>query len=127
MSRFLLFLLLILVFPVWMLAQNPSRRVLQNDYRLHIFPTEEEIRIDGDLSESVWQEGEAATDFWMSFPIDGKKAPDSLQTVVRMTYDATTIYLGVICFDEDKHVIQTSKGTATISGMGMPLGLCWIL
>ena len=90
-------------------AQNRSLTSGESVYSLNVKKTSEKILVDGVLSESVWTQAEIATDFWMSFPVDGEKAPDELKTQVQMTYDDQNIYLGVICYGSDDYVIQTLK------------------
>ncbi|RMG78689.1 MAG: hypothetical protein D6714_17580 [Bacteroidetes bacterium] len=65
------------------------------------------IIVDGVLDEPAWQQAEVATDFWMSFPIDNKRAPH--RTEIRLTYDDQFLYIGAKCFGEDAHIIQTLK------------------
>ena len=42
----------------------------QDTHSYQIFPTEEEINIDGKLDEVVWEKLESVGKFWYSFPID---------------------------------------------------------
>ena len=64
--------------------------------------------IDGQLNEPDWQTAQAAKDFFMVLPMDTSRSVS--RTEVRMTYDATNIYLGVICFD-------TLSGRVTVESM----------
>ena len=64
--------------------------------------------IDGQLNEPDWQTAQAAKDFFMVLPMDTSRSVS--RTEVRITYDATNIYLGVICFD-------TLSGRVTVESM----------
>ena len=55
------------------------------------------VSIDGVLSEAVWQNGNAVTDFKQRDPNEG--AAPSQKTEVRVAYDDEAIYLGARCFD----------------------------
>jgi hypothetical protein len=79
----------------------------QNDYQLNIQKASEKIKIDGKLDENSWKNAAIASDFWMAFPVDGKKA--DLQTEVRMTYDEQFLYLSAVCHGDDQYIIQTLK------------------
>jgi hypothetical protein len=57
------------------------------------------ITLDGDLNEPVWQRAVPATDFVQQIPQTGTPATES--TEVRIAYDRTTFYMGVICFDSE--------------------------
>ena len=48
--------------------------VQQDEYSYSIGKTEETIRIDGELNEAVWHETPVISDFWMSYPVDDRKA-----------------------------------------------------
>ncbi|MDH5399252.1 MAG: carbohydrate binding family 9 domain-containing protein, partial [Cyclobacteriaceae bacterium] len=81
----------------------------RNNYQISIGRVNEQIVVDGDLLESTWRSASAATDFWMSFPVDDERANPEIQTEVRMAYDDNFIYLGVTCHGDDSYVIQTLK------------------
>ena len=53
------------LFPEKNHAQNSTRAEHQARYVLNIARTAEPIRVDGDLSEPVWQTAHAAADFWL--------------------------------------------------------------
>ena len=71
-------------FPL--LAQKPNQA-----YQYHIFSTDSEIKVDGIADESVWQDAQVATDFFMVQPIDTSFA--RTRTEVRMTYDQKNLYI----------------------------------
>ncbi|MBC8153105.1 MAG: carbohydrate binding family 9 domain-containing protein, partial [Bacteroidetes bacterium] len=68
---------------------------------LTVSPTDSTIRVDGLLTESVWQRATVASDFIQNFPNDTLKALN--QTEVRMTYDRNYLYIGVICHDQTRN------------------------
>jgi uncharacterized protein DUF5916/cellulose/xylan binding protein with CBM9 domain len=62
--------------------------------------------IDGVLDERVWQDAVPVSDFVQSEPQEG--APATEKTEVRMLYDDKSIYIGVICYDDDPSKIVTT-------------------
>ena len=66
---------------------------------LHVAPTDSLIHLDGLLTESIWQRAEIAGNFTQNFPND--TARDYNDTQVRMTFDATHLYVSVVCFDKN--------------------------
>lgn len=56
-------------------------------------------KMDGVLDESVWQNASIATDFTERYPRNGRSAPDSLRTEVKILYDNLGIYFGAIMYD----------------------------
>ena len=111
MSRFffpgLLASVLIVLFADEILAQ--SARVNQEDYKIHIKKSGEEIKVDGILDETIWTTSEVATDFWMSEPIDGEKVPDEYDTEAMITYDDQFIYVAAKCHSPDPVLMTTLK------------------
>jgi len=57
------------------------------------------IAIDGKLSEPEWAVADVAKDFYLNYPTDTARAP--FQTEVRLTYDATNLYIAFTCFDDN--------------------------
>lgn len=55
------------------------------------------IKIDGILDESVYQQGEKATDFVQLMPYNGK--PSFQPTEVQIFYDDNAIYIGAMLYD----------------------------
>ena len=90
-----------------LLAANSSP--VQADYEYRIQRTDETIRIDGVLSESIWSKVPLATEFWMSYPVDDKRVGDALRTEVRLMSDDQFLYIGVICYGPQDYVIKTLK------------------
>ena len=79
----------------------------EDEYQLQIKRTQEQIRVDGALNEAIWQQTDVASDFWMSFPVDDRKA--ERKTEVRLTYDDNFLYVGIQCFGDPDYIIQTLK------------------
>ena len=52
-----------------LLAQTQNN---QETHQYRIFRTSEDIRVDGDLSEDIWQSTDKVGPFWYSFPVDDK-------------------------------------------------------
>lgn len=75
---------------------------------LPVTSTDSLIRIDGDLSEGVWQRASIAGNFTQNFPND--TLPAYNRTEVRMSYDTHFLYLAVVCYDKnrDKSFIASS-------------------
>jgi hypothetical protein len=75
--------------------EQPSRRTMValrvND--------EERIELDGRLDEGPWQRAAPATGFIQQDPDNGQPATE--QTEVRIIYNSTSFYMGVICFDSE--------------------------
>ena len=66
---------------------------------LVVAPTDSLIRVDGELTESIWRQARVVTDFTQNYPND--TLPAYNRTDVRMTYDQHNLYIGVVCFDKD--------------------------
>jgi len=81
----------------------------QEEYAYHIIRADEPVKIDGLLSEKIWDKADIATDFWMSYPVDDRKADVNIQTEVRLVYDDHFLYLGVVCYGDSNYIIQTLK------------------
>ena len=65
------------------------------------------ITIDGEFDESAWQQAKIYSDFWVQSPVDGKLAEK--QTQFQVTYDATGIYIAILLFDDQNHVISSLR------------------
>ncbi len=74
---------------------------------LSIKKTNEPIKLDGVLSEAVWETADLATNFQMNQPVDDK--PATHRTEVRMTYDDRMIYVGAKMWDKGEKVIYSLK------------------
>ena len=56
-----------------------------------------DVILDGLLDEPIWQTAPAASGFRQREPLDG--APATEETEVRVVYDETTLYVGILAFD----------------------------
>ena len=66
------------------------------------------IHVDGVLDEADWQAAYVAKDFKLSFPVDTAFAP--FQTEARLMFDDHNIYIGFVCYDDDKpYIVQSLK------------------
>lgn len=104
-SKFLVCLLTMLpFFALCTLAQdqstNPESKpsTVKKRKQLQAVRIETPPIIDGVFDELVWQNAPIATDFIQANPDPGT-AP-SLQTDVKVLYDNTAIYIGVMCHDD---------------------------
>jgi hypothetical protein len=71
---------------------DPRERVLT------IGETSETIVLDGQLTETVWEDADRATEFWQYFPFDSSLAVS--RTEVRMVYDEDQLYIAAIVYDD---------------------------
>lgn len=62
--------------------------------------------IDGVLDDKAWENASTATNFVERVPKNGKPAPDSLRTEVKITYDDVGIYFGAMMFDQNPEAIK---------------------
>ena len=76
-------------------------------YQIQILKTDVMMKIDGELDEVAWNESDVALDFWEKWPKDDNHPKN--KTEVRITYDDTFLYVGAICYDSGKHIIQSLK------------------
>ena len=67
--------------------------------------------IDGDLTDTVWQDADIATDFFRAK--EGETYPAELDTEVRVLYDENTLYIGVRCEEPD---MKSLPGNSNASG-----------
>ena len=96
---------------------------LQEKYQLHIRKTEEAIKVDGQLNEAIWQSAERATNFWMSFPIDDRRADKNIQTEAMITYDDKYIYVAAVCHGPGPYVMPSLKRDARAFWQGDAFGV----
>lgn len=101
------FVLFCFLFPVHSLwgAETPSKE----QYRLVVRKSEQAIRLDGKLNEACWLEADSTLPFFQNFPFDTSYSQS--QTIVKVTYDETYLYIGAICLDTlpGKYTVQTLK------------------
>ncbi|MBI3400898.1 MAG: carbohydrate binding family 9 domain-containing protein [Acidobacteria bacterium] len=71
--------------------------------------------LDGRVTEEIWSTVAPHSTFTQTDPIEG--APASERTEVRVLFDKTTLYIGVICFDSEpsKIVVSQNRRDADLS------------
>jgi hypothetical protein len=74
-----------------------SRGINREKYRLNIKHTDKNIIIDGVLDEEPWLLADSAGHFQRVQPTDTGFA--KARTEVRLTYDNSNLYLGIVCYD----------------------------
>ena len=72
--------------------------LLAQEKTLPAVKTNQAPRIDGDLSDEVWQNIGTATDFVQNYPAAGQ--PASKQTIVKLLYDNSAIYVAAYLYDD---------------------------
>jgi hypothetical protein len=78
-------------------AENP-KGINRDKYRINISKTTEHINIDGIMDEPVWMTTDVADKFQRVLPTDTGYAV--AQTEVRVTYNESTLYMAIICYDQ---------------------------
>jgi hypothetical protein len=96
MKRSLLISILIFVTSI-LSAETDEPKDTIKTIIVHAVRTKESINIDGILSEQVWQNSFAITDFTQLDPNEGKPATE--RTEVRIAYDENAIYIGARMYD----------------------------
>jgi hypothetical protein len=77
---------------------------------------EVDIRIDGRVEESVWEEAAVLRDFTQYEPVEG--IPSTEETEVRVLYTAEAIYFGVLAFDSEPEAVLARMGERDRSVFG---------
>ena len=80
---------------------------LKSKFRLSINETQEDIKVDGVLNETVWSNAEVGTNFWQKVPFFAEGA-DPL-TEVMLTYDDKYLYVAAKCYQTEDVIIQSLK------------------
>ncbi len=97
MSGISLPLSLFLILFCNVLLSGQTSGINRNNYRINISKTDEVITIDGIMDEPVWANAGIVKDFRRVLPIDTGLA--TAATEVRMVYNETTMFVGIICYD----------------------------
>lgn len=108
MGRILHILLLSIIFGSSLFAQK-----VNNNFEVHCNKTQEEIRIDGVLDETTWQQADVARDFHMIMPMDTSLA--NAITEVRVAYDEKNFYISAVCY-------LKSPGSIVVASMKRDFG-----
>lgn len=86
----------------------------QEKYHYSISKTNITPKIDGDLTEPVWQGRDTAQKFAPHWPQDN--VPLKRATEVKMTFDDKFLYVAAICRDTNYHIIQSLKRDSDLWG-----------
>lgn len=79
----------------------------RSTFRYSINKTTNEIIIDGDESDSAWDQTEAIPSFINHWPLDTGQA--EALTRVKVTYDDEFLYVLAICYDNGTRVVQSLR------------------
>ncbi|MGB1216666.1 MAG: DUF5916 domain-containing protein, partial [Saprospiraceae bacterium] len=76
---------------------------------INVVRTEEDIVIDGALTEDTWKNANMVTDFFMTYPSDS--IPSKTKTEVRAAYNDKFLYITALCYDDNEgdYVVQSLK------------------
>ncbi len=75
---------------------------------LSIRKAEGAITLDGVLDEAAWTSASVATDFFLNYPVDTTRA--RYQTEARMVYDENSLYISLVCYDNDApNIVQSLR------------------
>ena len=102
-----LFYFLVLFAFTQNLPAQSTRAAHQDSFSLTVAHASYPIRVDGDLSDSVWQTAGVSGPFWLKWPRDGGLAP--AQTEVRCASDGRLLYFAVTCWHSGPYVLQSLK------------------
>ena len=69
--------------------------------KINAIKTKNSIKIDGELSDSEWQNVPVAKNFVMFDPDNGKPETKELRTEVKVLYDDDAIYIGATLYDNE--------------------------
>ncbi|WP_395060700.1 DUF5916 domain-containing protein [Flavobacterium sp.] len=79
---------------------------LKEKKKLNTILSNENISIDGELNEAIWQKTEAATSFIMFEPDNGKPIAENKKSDVKIIYDNEAIYIGAMLYDDEPNKIM---------------------
>ena len=93
-------------------AVAPSAFAQQNDRlpvrELRVARISEPPKIDGLVTEALWQHLDVATDFIQQNPDEGELSTE--RTEIRVGFDDQNLYIGIICFDsEPENIVVTQN------------------
>lgn len=81
-------------------SQKDTINIHNKNFIYNIKKTNSPVIIDGVLEESVWEQAQKATDFYLVLPVDSGFARQ--QSEVMMTYDDKALYMAVVFYDTVK-------------------------
>ena len=106
MKNILFFILFLLFGNSYVIAQ-PEVGQFKEVFQLHIGEIKDEIKVDGVLDESTWQETEVGSNFWQKVPFFAEGADP--KTEVSLAYDDDNLYVAARCFQKERVIIQSLK------------------
>ena len=80
------------------LLQAQSEPVNRATFRIDIAAADEEIVINGELTETIWENAATAKDFFRITPIDTGLA--TARTEVKLAYNDDHLFAAIICYDK---------------------------
>ena len=99
-ARIWMLMLFLVTTPIFANTQSPKRSI-------RAVWIENSPVIDGDLTDTVWQHADIATNFFRAK--EGETHPAELDTEVRILYDENTLYIGVRCEEPDMESLRETK------------------
>ncbi|GBD86676.1 hypothetical protein BMS3Abin03_00597 [bacterium BMS3Abin03] len=97
----------ILVFAILILFVETNNAQTSSPDKISAYKINQPIKLDGDLSEPVWQEAEHISNFTQRELNEGKPATE--HTVVAILYDDENLYIGVWCYDDEPGKLVAQK------------------
>ena len=88
--------------PAALAQQGPAEERVVRAIRIETPP-----KLDGLVSEQMWQRIEPATDFIQQNPDEGEPSPE--RTEVRFAFDDQNLYISIICFDSQPENIVVTQ------------------
>ncbi|MGR3811071.1 DUF5916 domain-containing protein [Jiulongibacter sp. NS-SX5] len=76
------------------------------NYTLQAYLANEEINLDAEANEMVWQRAQKVGDFWQKFPTSDRKS--DAKTEVRVAYDDKFLYFFIEAYDSTNNYIAPS-------------------
>jgi hypothetical protein len=112
-KNFIIMIIIISYGQVKIAAQN--RESNRDNYFINIKETDKIINIDGLLDEEPWLSAERTSPFNMVLPVDSGIA--KAQTVAMVTYDRSSIYVAMICYDPTpgKRIVESLRRDFTFN------------
>ena len=103
-----------------------SNSIDHNNYSIqaHHVPANEQITLDGSLSEYAWQQATPISNFRQQVPLEGGNPTE--RTEIRIIYDENNLYIGAILHDSDPSEILAFQKRWD-QGLGADDRFMWIL
>lgn len=103
-NRLQKFLLFFFLAPFWGFSQALPHD--QSNYFLKAYRTTEEITLDGESREEIWQRAVAIGDFWQKFPTADTLS--AAKTIVKAAFDDKFLYFFIEAFDTTDNYLAPS-------------------